>query len=187
MTFDYSTVAFVDTETIGLDIEYHPVWEVAVIVDEEAHVWQQEVGRRLLEHADPIALAKNGFDQRYGDDPDVSVFGTRESVAKFGELTRGRHIVGAAPWFDAERMHKSWRAVAKLIDGKVSFENRDHPWHHRHYDIGSMAFGHFGRPIGGLKDVAEALQIPYETEKLHTALYDAVIVKQCFERMVSDR
>ena len=43
MSYDQSQVAFIDTETGGLDPEDHPVWEIAVIVDGEEYVWQQKI------------------------------------------------------------------------------------------------------------------------------------------------
>ena len=40
-------VAFVDTETTGLDPERNPIWEIAVIIpdgpDQGEHVWQQQL------------------------------------------------------------------------------------------------------------------------------------------------
>lgn len=40
-------VAFVDTETTGLDPERNPIWEIAVIIpdgpDHGEHVWQQRL------------------------------------------------------------------------------------------------------------------------------------------------
>lgn len=65
-----SKIVFIDTETTGLDPEYHEVWEVAIIVrdteappeDEDVSwVWQLEVD---LGKADPIALNIGRFHER---------------------------------------------------------------------------------------------------------------------------
>src|SRR4051812_8141834 len=108
MSYDPSKVAFIDTETTGLDPEWHMVWEVAVIVDDFEHVWQQratayEATTKLPIGVDPWVLEHTGIRERYDHD---AALPWRDSIARFIELVGGRHLVGACPWFDSERLHR---------------------------------------------------------------------------------
>ena len=51
-------VAFVDTETTGLDPERNPIWEIAVIIpdgpDAGEHVWQQRLPFHAIKPTHPI-------------------------------------------------------------------------------------------------------------------------------------
>lgn len=65
-------LAFVDTETLGLDPRFHPVWEIAVVTDDggpdtevSVESWQVQVPPAVIARADPEALSINGFHDRY--------------------------------------------------------------------------------------------------------------------------
>lgn len=49
-----TALAFIDTETTGLDPDRNPIWEVAVIVDGIEHVWQ------VAHHQDLPIVAERG-------------------------------------------------------------------------------------------------------------------------------
>lgn len=106
------TLAFIDTETTGLDARLHDVWEVAVIlrawdpgtkqVHETERVWRLDVD---LFHADPQALRKNGFYTRHdGSSVPVATF-----AAQFVHYTMGAHLVGINPGFDVQRLERLLR------------------------------------------------------------------------------
>lgn len=123
--------AFVDTETTGLNPNLHPIWETAVVVDGAAHVWQTKLTNIQLGHADPYALELNGFHERY--DPDRALT-PRASVDLFVDAVRGRHLIGAIPSFDEERIRRMYVAEYGWPTGKF-------PWHYRVIDVEAMAVG----------------------------------------------
>lgn len=79
---DYSNVAFVDTETTGLDSDHHEVWEIAIItqtsrvvksVELDGNITEREVHQEVvfqahlpveLHKADPMALTVGNFYKR---------------------------------------------------------------------------------------------------------------------------
>ena len=130
MSYMNEGLAFIDTETTGLDAKHNPIWEVAVIVDGVEHHWQQRLplwaqpGRSCYgdpvwrphgaEYGLPICdgihasrgasvspwSIANGLD-RYNHATAIS---PRESIERFAELTSGRAIVGSNPSFDISRL-----------------------------------------------------------------------------------
>lgn len=60
-----TALAFVDTETTGLDPDFHEIWEVGLIVNDEERLWQLPVD---LKRADPKALEIGRFHERYKAD-----------------------------------------------------------------------------------------------------------------------
>ena len=56
-------LVFIDTETTGLDVELHRIWEVALITSDDSYLMQPS--HVELSHADPNALELNGFFERY--------------------------------------------------------------------------------------------------------------------------
>jgi hypothetical protein len=56
------SLAFIDTETTGLDPDRHEIWEIALIVDDQEYQWFLPVD---LGKADPIALNIGRFHERY--------------------------------------------------------------------------------------------------------------------------
>lgn len=199
MTYDPSKVAFVDTETTGLDPERHRVWEVAVIVDGDEHVWQQQLAgnpRCCNDEACPYnwrdvdlwVLEHTGIMDRYDH---ATALAPWESIMRFVNLTRGRHLVGACPWFDSERLH---RALLGFPDH--TGRSRDLPWHYHLVDVETLAVGAMFARAHDLDDVS--LSLPWESESIsrvlgvepptgshrHNALADARWAKQVFEAIV---
>lgn len=150
-----SQIAFIDTETTGLDPERHRVWEIAVIVDGEEHVWQQDIGIRapyegyggrwgdrqfanedsmwewLAERdiVSPWVLGNTGIRERYDRTQALSVHASIEQLAR---LVSGRHLVGACPWFDSERLHRVQLAEC---------DHRALLWHYHLIDVETLAIG----------------------------------------------
>ena len=65
----HDNLAFVDTETLGLDPTLHPIWELAVITGGEEYHWFIRVDGVDGEFADPVALGKLAalYVQHYDD------------------------------------------------------------------------------------------------------------------------
>ena len=130
-------LVFLDCETTGV----HPdrrVWEVAAIrrddEGERAYVWQ--VSDVDLSNADPFGLNVGRFYERHHRyNPKISlaygVAGTEEEVAREVEIiTRGAHLVGAVPSFDAG-----------CLDPMLRRHQRIPAWHYHLVDVEAMAAG----------------------------------------------
>lgn len=133
MSYDQSKVAFVDIETTGLDPERDGIWEIAVIVDGHETVWQQALSSDEIANVHPKAAEITDFHNRY--DP-MHALTPNRSVRRLSELLAGRHLIGACPWFDSERMH---RAILADVFGLL---NRDLPWHYHLIDVENLAVGY---------------------------------------------
>lgn len=166
------SLAFVDTETTGLDPERHEIWEVGLIVHDQEHHWWLPVD---LGRADGRALAIGQFHDRY---PDTNVTGfapLHAFAAEFAELTRGRHLVGAVVSFDEERLRKLLRA------------NRACPeWHYHLVDVEALVAGKLGiAPPWDSNALSAKAGVDPEQFDRHTALGDARWAKALYEACIS--
>jgi DNA polymerase III epsilon subunit-like protein len=156
-------LAFVDTETTGLELE-HDIWEVAVAIGEgRVDVFQLV---HSLKNAVPEALAINGYKVRYN-----SSFVSPVNDLTVAQILQGKTIVGANPSFDAYRLARRW--------GRA-------PWHYRLVDVESMAVPLFNldKPLG-LKGLVDKLRdlgytIP---ENDHTAEADVLTVREVYRSL----
>ena len=204
-------LAFVDTETLGLDHVNHPIFEVAIVLrDEETtskgfiattdtrHRWTFHPGRQLA-CADPTALRLNHFYDRYEDLPkdlvtarywlnDVEqLVPTRaEALLEIVHLTNGRHLVGAIPSFDAERIETMLREGGMCP-----------AWHHHLIDVEAMAVGWLagrGRRLDKFtsdrgwdsRKLADAIGAP-RLDDAHTALGDALWARDMYDAIMRGR
>lgn len=194
-------LVFLDTETTGLDPDFHELWEVAVIIRNDRgqteYVWQLPVD---LAQADPIALNIGRFHDRRWPEP-LALDNRRQAqagdwgdsnlsrvrldpedlkrwAADFVELTRGAHLVGNVVSFDAERLHRKLRALGQCA-----------MWHYHLIDVECLAVGWLaaGRdPVDAPAPTQDKCQPPWSSEELslsvgvnpddfdrHTALGDA--------------
>lgn len=121
-------VSFIDTETLGLDPDRHPVWEVALIdQDGYEHTWQVAITDEDRANADPIALTMTRFDARYN--PARAI--TRADLSfRLSRIPKGTHIVGAVPSFDEERLRRMLIAEGFTV-----------PWHYHLVDVENLAAG----------------------------------------------
>lgn len=144
-------LAFVDCETLGLNPERHPMWELAVIrrhnnTDTE-HLWQIRPSAWALREADPKALEINRYQERMLVPDDYQVgdmthaCGLPHPVKRdelrttLRELLDGAVLVGSNPAFDAAFLRV-------FLDGE--------PWHYRTVDIATIAAGYrFGQAASG--------------------------------------
>lgn len=124
-------LAFVDTETTGLDPFLHDAWEIAVILrvdgQDEEHVYRV---RPDVSNADPQALKINRYHERTSDP--AWVWDDREAAAaRLYQLLEGAVIVGSNPAFDAEMLTH--------LFGRYFDQPR--PWHYRTVDTVTLAVG----------------------------------------------
>jgi hypothetical protein len=236
-------LAFIDTETAGLDRLNDPIWELALII--EGHPDETKNGEYVWEFpiihadADAIALKISGWYERSvqwtkndGRDSTVRTGAiTSSTVVRLGEfawrvqspskiagqyttgrpvverisetlyeiheLTRGAHLVGAVPDFDAYRLEDLLREGGLLK-----------AWHYHLVDVEALMVGYlagkaaawyedppndtqWGPETPGLpwksKDLAEKIGVDNPTaEEEHTALGDARWARRIYKKIMGD-
>lgn len=125
-------LAFVDTETTGLDPFQHDPWEIAVILRQPAEGEQEHVFRIApdLTNADPKALEINRYFERTSaegwawDEP-------QDAARRLYQLLNGAVLIGSNPAFDAEMLTH--------VFGRYYWQPK--PWHYRTIDITTLAVG----------------------------------------------
>jgi hypothetical protein len=225
MSYDASKVAFVDIETTGLDPETDHIWEIAVIVDGEEHVWQQRIpgigmtrvtrldsdgsaipGTTVTQHdwstISPWVVENTGIRERYDH---ASADSTGDSIVRFCNLVDGRHLVGACPWFDSERLHRVLLRHYTVPDERLT------PWHYHLIDVENLAVGfilgvrhahrqsaEYGYPAELYDGVSSKPLLPWDSTRLsvalgvdpadfepkHSALADARWAKALYEKIM---
>lgn len=137
-------LAFVDTETTGLDPDTHEMWEIAVIIrvgdgTEWEHHWQiRPTELHLVQSADPQALRIGRYHERMivsdgshyaqiDQHGNPVPMGRKQLVKNIGGLLAGTILIGSNPAFDA--------AFLRLFLDAA-------PWHYRTVDIATLAAGY---------------------------------------------
>jgi DNA polymerase III epsilon subunit-like protein len=197
MTTETSTnhpppVAFVDTETTGLDPFQHDAWEIAVILRKPGEADQEAVFylEPDLTHADPKALEINRYHERVKME-DWS-WGKPQDVARdLYRLLDGAVLVGSNPAFDADMISNIF----------TRYYWHPKPWHYRTVDIATLAAGYrFGQRDSGAYggDFAfpgDLPSLPFSSRGLsravgveppgegvaHTALGDAIWARDVYD------
>ncbi|MBA2951640.1 3'-5' exonuclease [Streptomyces himalayensis] len=139
-------LAFIDTETTGLDVDHHDAWEIAIIHRRPGHpdaeyLWQIRVS---LAEADPEALDINSYHERFavpegelavrlatGSMPADRPVSGRDLMLDLMALLDGSVLVGSNPAFDERFLTKLFRQAGVTP-----------AWHYRTRDIATMAVGH---------------------------------------------
>lgn len=180
-------VAFIDTETTGLDPFLHDPWEIAVVLRHDGHD-EEHIARIQpdLTNASPEALSINRFHERTA--APSWAWDDRETAARrLYDVLDGAVLVGSNPAFDAEMLTH--------LFGRYFDQPR--PWHYRTVDVVTLAAGAlYGRAAERTRndcdatwyskvsralgwpwhshDVSRHVQIePPAPEARHTALADA--------------
>lgn len=169
-----SVLAFVDTETLGLNATEHAIWEIAVITRPQGgpdteHLWQIKPSNYDLEAAEPKALEINRYHERMVVPEQYQAADMTQSCGlphpttrndlrdALNQLLDGAILVGSNPSFDAAFLHA-------FLDAK--------PWHYRAIDIGDLAAGYIhGRYGHALEDgELEAVTLPWKSYQLSRAV-----------------
>jgi DNA polymerase III epsilon subunit-like protein len=94
-------LAFIDTETTGLDPDTHELIEMGVLIydpnkEEVEKEWDVKIAPSHIETASDVALSING----YADDPESYTGSLKSALIKFNSLTKDCMIVGQNVEFD---------------------------------------------------------------------------------------
>lgn len=164
-------IAFVDTETTGLDPRHADVWEIAVIRREDGidteHLWQV---RPNLDTADPEALTIGKFHDRFAV-PDgwdaIQAFTDGppwrltlpEMLFDLQDALANAVVVGSNPGFDITFLTKLLHAHARKL-----------PWHYRPVDIAILAAGYLRGYDLSAGEASPELTLPYSSRALSRAV-----------------
>jgi hypothetical protein len=136
-------LCFIDTETTGV----HPdrrAWEIAMILRDGGGQHEQliQVTDVDLSNADPFGLQIGGFYNRAtqftGEPPGSGTHQMTEMQAAWcvWRMTRGAHLVGAVPDFDA-----------RTLDPMLRRHGLIPAWHYHLIDVEAMAVGYLSARI----------------------------------------
>ena len=193
-------ICFIDTETTSLRPDRR-AWEIGLIVREPGHPdvehqWFVDARDLDLGNADVMSLKIGRFYDRH---PQYKYNGggtiyTRTEVDVMGDvevMTRGAHLVGAVPNFDADVLGTRMRANGICPS-----------WHYHLCCVENLAVGYlagspaFGQSPSGAKrqeirdlisppwksdDLTAALGIKVSDEGRHTALGDAKFARAIYD------
>jgi len=168
---DAAPIAFVDTETLGLDPDKHAIWEVGLILywaetgKSQEWLWQILLTDQEVAAGDPVGMEIGRFAERYDPQATISPDGF---CAVFTELTKGLHLAGNVVSFDEERLRR------------LCLRHGVRPgWHYHLIDVENIA-------VGFLAGRGETVDLPWKSDALsarlgvdpdefdrHTALADA--------------
>lgn len=194
-------LAFLDTETTGLDPRHHEIWEVGIIIrdlnplygdpQDIAYAWQL---RPDLDKANPKALEIGRYHERFSvrtdnmaatidveDGKPWTGYGSRsEAFIDIQQVLDGAHIVGAVPSFDDAFLKASFWPLSLRVT-----------WHYHLIDVETLAVGWLEGDAAAARaevddSITSGVTLPWNSEDLsarlgvdaaafdrHTALGDA--------------
>ena len=165
-------LAFVDTETTGLDPDQHEVIEVAIILVQDGktlHTLHRKIKPQHLELADKKALEING----YAANPDAWALALpmREVGPDIVSLLQGAVLVGHNVGFDEVFLRQNLARAG--VKGKVPFHK---------IDTVTLAFEHL-HPLGLKRVALDSIRdfLGWTKEGAHTALKDTEDTKKLFD------
>lgn len=180
-------LAFLDTETTGLDPLTEQVWEIALIrEDGSEYEWSIRPDWEVVAEMHPKALEVTRYHERTASPWHWdAIYGQASSVLDEIEYhLHGAHIIGACPDFDARHLTQLFNA-----------HDRDAPsWHYHLIDVENLGYGwalgkgllsEFTVPIKSDDlSLSCGVEPPTEAER-HTALGDARWVKRWFDEVTA--
>lgn len=178
------SVVHLDVETTGTNPDLHEVWEVAVVVEDDAAQVITEYHAFLrperMDVADGAALLVGGFYDRFPTvDGGGQVTALAEAAEAVARLSAGRVVIG-------NNVHFDLGFLARLLR-----ENDQAPaWHYHPVDVKALCGGLLGlRPPWTTEDLVEAMDI--DIDKLgvdrHTARGDVEISRALYHMCFIDR
>jgi hypothetical protein len=183
--------AYVDTETTSLRADRR-AWEIAVVLDDPAvHGVVEKSWFVLLEdldlgNADLMSLKIGRFFERHPEHSNryphgVRVGGEKHVLAEVEAMTRGAHIIGGVPGFDADVLGARMRARGICPS-----------WHYHLIDFETLIVGYVrgrGEPVPELPwksdDLSRLIGVePPGDDERHTALGDARWARRVWEKVM---
>lgn len=209
-------LAFIDTETTGVHRKRR-AWEVAIIrrepdgTEQTLHAFVSDVD---LSRADPYGLRVGRFYERHpnynGTVTDLDCWpaytnrslpdGVRlldecQTAVRVEQMTRGAHLIGAVPNFDAE------------VFADMLRRHRLTPaWHYHLIDVENLAVGYLAFLLAQSSDharreIGDLITPPYSSQELsrmcgvdlagaderHTALGDAKWARRLYDAIIAGR
>jgi hypothetical protein len=182
-------ICFIDTETTSLRPDRR-AWEIGLIIRNQhgdaEHRWFVAAEDLDLGNADLMSLKIGGFYDRHPDyagrlDTEPAPRSERDVLRRVDFLTRGAHLVGALPSFDAEVLGNRMRAHGICPS-----------WHYHLIDIEPLAIGYLcgqAKPVPDLPWNSDYLsrligEEPPQDDERHTALGDARWVKRIWDAIL---
>ena len=180
-------LVFLDTETTSLDRRKRRIWDIGYITrftedpKDEIDIEKQMFVKVDITHADPVSLKIGGywerhpepypFQRREGESPSTAEPVMCQEVARdFLDAT----IIGAVPSFDEETLERAFRRWHFIPT-----------WRYHLIDIESMAAGALGwEPPYNFDEVLKEFGLSYDSQSRHTALGDARIVRDLYDRVL---
>lgn len=166
-------IIYLDTETTGLDPDYHEIISVCVIRKSDGRIWTWKANPDWPDHIDDIAVTINGYTPQ-----DWATAITQNEMAhELGMVLDGAVIVGHNPKFDlgfVENLFWRHKVLCKIS--------------HRAIDTITLAYV-FLVPWG-LKSLSlDGIRVflGWTKHKTHSALEDTKDVKRLFEILTSSK
>lgn len=188
-------LAFIDTETTGLDPHRHRIWEAAVILADhepkqlqitDRRQWFVRMPAQVMQYADATALRMTRFHARTNG---VEWTEPEPFTRDLAFHTAGRHLVGAVPSFDERRLDDLLRAHGQAP-----------AWHYHLIDVEALAAGALAgirmmdldpdggstgpRPTGAppwrSDDLAAAFGVETPADVRHTAMGDTLMALRVY-------
>jgi len=164
-----STIVFIDTETTSLRPDRR-AWDVALIIrepgeEDREYQWFIEAQDLDLGNADPFALRIGHFYKRHPAAVTTDFFVPNVESEQFvmrhvEHLTRGAHLVGAVPNFDADVLGARMRDNGLLPS-----------WHYHLQDVETLIVGYIRGLIVATAEQLDAADKPTDALwQLPTAL-----------------
>jgi hypothetical protein len=190
-------VVFLDTETLGLDVDRHAPWELAWTVylhDQKNHALRQLTPMQSYfliytpeewAEADLEALKINHFVERFDRALAVSqskaMNWLRESIGGVTNPNDVVHLCGSCPWFDQGMLARYWTTRSER-DGLMA----SRPWHYHLIDVSALAGGALRLPPPFKhNEMALAYGIDQIPKDVHTAEGDVRLDVQLYAAVYS--
>ena len=170
-------IVFLDTETTSLRHDRR-AWEVGLITRSEdgtldkEHQWFIDLRDLDLGNADLFSLNIGRFHERHPQVGGIAktngVMREDEAMRRIEQLTRGAHLVGAVPNFDAE-----------VLGARMREHGICPSWHYHLCCVENLAVGYLaarGEPVAppwSSDDLSTKIGVSVESDDRHTALGDA--------------
>jgi len=159
-------IVFLDTETTGLDENYHEIISVCIISNDTGQIWTYKAKPDHPTHIDPTAILINGYNKTDW----IDAMSQSQLACILGQLLQGKIIVGHNPKFDIS-------FVKNLL-----WKNQINTWiDFRGIDTTTLAFVHLA-PYGLNKLSLDSIRkfLGWKVHLHHEAMQDTIDCKNLY-------